>query len=376
MNTDIRLEGFIVIKAAVMEAPGKSIRIMELPKPDLEPGAVWLETIFSEVCGTDVHLYHGRLAGVPYPIIPGHINVGRIAEMNGEVKDVDGSVLKIGDIVTFMDVHETCHNCWYCLVAKASTRCPSRKVYGITYGIGDGILGGWSENIYLKPGVKIVKLPDSILPEAFIGAGCGLPTAFHAIEQTGIRLGDTVVVQGSGPVGLNAAILAQLTGALQVIVIGGPAHRLAIASEFGVDTVIDIQQVNPVDRIAMVKELTQGRGADVVIEATGVPGAVPEGMALARDAGTYVVVGQYTDNGSTSFNPHVDVNKKHLTIKGTWGIDLSHFYRSIQVMAKYGKRFAWEKMISKHYGLGNINQAVADVESQQVMKAVIDPYLK
>lgn len=365
-----------MIRAAILEKPLTPIKIQVLPEPDLEPGAALLTTIYSEVCGTDVHLYHGRLAGVPYPIIPGHINVGRVEKMNGIVKDADGQPLQLGDVVTFLDVHETCHDCWFCLVAKASTRCPSRKVYGITYGLQDGILGGWSEKIYLKPGVKVVKLPTTVKPEAFIGAGCGLPTAYHAIEQAAIKLGDTVVVQGSGPVGLNSAILAQLVGAVKVIVVGGPSHRLELAKQFGVDAVINIDDTTPEERVAAIKEMTAGRGADVVIEATGFPAAVKEGMAMARDAGTYVVVGQYTNNGDISMNPHLDINKKHLTIKGTWGIDLSHFYRSIQVMAKHHDRFAWENFVSGRYGLHEVNQAIDDVEHHRVMKAVIDPYKK
>ncbi len=362
-----------MIRAAVLEKPLAKLTIRDVPEPVLEPGAAWLETIYSEVCGTDVHLFHGRLSGVPYPIIPGHINVGRIAQTNGIVRDVEGDVLQTGDVVAFLDVHETCHNCWYCLVAKTSTRCPKRKVYGITYGLEDGILGGWSEKIYLKPGVKIVKLPTGLKPETFIGGGCGLPTAFHAIEQAGIKLGDTVVVQGSGPVGLNAAILSQLVGALRVIVVGGPKHRLDLAQEFGADTVLNIETVSASDRIAAIKDLTNGRGADVVIEATGAPGAIAEGMAMARDAGTYVVAGQYTDNGDVTINPHQLINRKHLTIKGTWGIDLSHFYRSIQVMGKYHSRFAWERMVSRHYTLSEVTQAIDDVEHCRVMKAVIEP---
>lgn len=362
-----------MIRAVLMEKPLEKMTVHELPEPKLEPGAAWLETIYSEVCGTDVHLFHGRLSGVPYPIIPGHINVGKIAETNGTVRDVDGNVLNVGDVVTFLDVHETCHNCWYCLVAKTSTRCPNRKVYGITYGLKDGILGGWSEKIYLKPGVKIVKLPPDLKPETFIGGGCGLPTAFHSIEQAAIRLGDTVVIQGSGPVGLNAAILAQLVGALRVIVVGGPQHRLDLARDFGADVVLDIETMSVADRAAAIKELTNGRGADVVIEATGAPGAVAEGMTMARDAGTYIISGQYTDNGDVTINPHLAINRKHLTIKGTWGIDLSHFYRSVQVMAKYHSRFAWERMVSQHYTLSEVNQAIADVEHCRVMKAVIEP---
>ena len=363
-----------MIRAAILEKPLMPLTVREFPRPDLEPGAAWLETIYSEVCGTDVHLYHGRLAGVPYPIIPGHINVGRIGEMNGIIRDVEGEVLKTGDLATFLDVHETCHNCWFCLVAKASTRCPNRKVYGITYGLQDGILGGWSTRIYLKPGVKIVKLPAGIAPEAFIGGGCGLPTAYHAVEQAGIRLGDTVVVQGSGPVGLNAIILAQLAGAIRVIAVGGPEHRLNLAQEFGADCCINIENTTTTERIAAVKELTNGRGADVVIEAAGAPKAISEGMDMARDAGTYVVCGQYTDNGDVTINPHWQLNRKHLAVKGTWGIDLSHFYRAIQVMGKHHRRFDWEKIVSRHYGLNEVTAAIADVASCRIMKAVVDPY--
>jgi D-arabinose 1-dehydrogenase-like Zn-dependent alcohol dehydrogenase len=156
-------------RAAVMVAPGLPLEVRDYPAPEMEPGSVLLQTIFSEVCGTDVHLHHGRLAGVPYPIIPGHVSVGRISAMAGEVRDVEGELLHSGDVVAFLDVHETCGRCWYCLVAKASTRCPSRRVYGITYSADEGLLGGWSEAIYLKPGVKVIKLPEGLTAERYIG---------------------------------------------------------------------------------------------------------------------------------------------------------------------------------------------------------------
>ena len=124
-------------KAATLTANGKIVFI-DRPVPTLEMGAVLLKTHYSEVCGTDVHLKHNKLAGVPYPIIPGHVSTGEIKELNGEVFEVNGSKLKLGDIVTFLDVHETCNSCWYCLVAKETTRCPKRKVYGITYSAEDG----------------------------------------------------------------------------------------------------------------------------------------------------------------------------------------------------------------------------------------------
>lgn len=362
-------------RVAIMPAPGVPLVTDVVPLPELEPGAVLLRTLASEVCGTDVHIWHGRLSGVPYPIIPGHVSVGEVAETGGDVMDVDGRPLLPGDQVTFLDVHGTCGSCWYCTVAKASTRCPQRKVYGITYGLADGVLGGWSEYIYLKPGVKIIRLPANVSPERFIGGGCGLPTAFHAVERGGVRLGDTVLVQGSGPVGLNAVILAQLAGAVQVILIGAPSIRLAMGRALGADDTIDITTTTEDERIARVLELTGGRGADVTIEATGNPAAVPEGMRLTRDAGVYAVAGQYTDAGEACFNPHSHLNRKHIDVRATWGTDLSHLYRAILVMGKHGDRYRWERFVTRRYGLDGAQQAMDDVAAGRVIKAVIDPWL-
>lgn len=364
-----------MVKAAVMTAANVPLEVQDFPRPTLEEGAVLLRTVYSEVCGTDVHLHHGRLGGVPYPLIPGHVNVGEIVELKGQPVDLDGAPLRVGQIVTFLDVHETCGRCWFCTVAKASTRCPYRRVYGITYSAKEGLLGGWSQMIYLKPGVKVLPLPDNVPAERFIGAGCGLPTAVHAIERAEIMLGDTVVVQGSGPVGLTAAILAQLSGATQVIVVGGPAKRLQEAERIGADVTINIEDLSPQERAARVLEITQGRGADITIEASGNPKAVNEGFAMTRDAGRYVIVGQYTDVGDIRINPHLDINKKHLEVRGCWGADFSHLWRGVQVLAKHGERFQWERFISRRYGLAEANQALDDVEHYRTVKALIDPNL-
>jgi len=361
------------IKAAVMEKVNGEIKIeiKEFSEPVLEEGAVLLKTMYSEICGTDVHLSHGQLAEVPYPLIPGHINVGVIEKMNGNICDIEGNAFKVGDMVTFLDVHETCNQCWYCLVAKATTRCPKRKVYGITYSAKDGLLGGWSQKIYLKPGVKIIKLPSNLPPIDFIAGGCGAPTALHAVERATIKLDNTVVVQGSGPVGLYAAVFSMLSGAGQVIVVDPSSNRLEMAKQIGVDYTIDASTGE--DRVAQVRQLTNGRGADVTIEASGNPKAVSEGMNMTRDNGTYVVVGQYTDAGDVSINPHWQINKKHLDIRGTWGIDYSHLYKTVRLMAKQQERFGWHRLVSKIYSLDEVEMALNDVERLQVIKAVIAP---
>jgi L-iditol 2-dehydrogenase len=362
-----------MFRSVVMPAPNAPLEIQTSPRPQVEQGGVLLKTLAAEVCGTDVHLWHGRLAGVPYPLIPGHVSVGEVLETGGPVRDVEGTDVLPGDVVTFLDVHETCGNCWYCLVAQATTRCPSRKVYGITYRARDGLLGGWSEAIMLKPGVKILKLAAGVGVDAFIGGGCGLPTAVHAVQLAGIQLGDRVLVQGSGPVGLSVCALARLSGAGWVGVTGAPALRLKTAEQFGADWTADVTDTSPEARRREVQALCGGVGPDVVIEASGNPAAVSEGCSLVRDAGRYVIVGQYTDAGSVEINPHTQINRKHLEIRGCWGSDFRHVWRAMQILQRFGGQFDWSGMISKRYALESVQTALEDVAAQRVVKAVILP---
>ena len=361
------------IKAAVMTAPGRPLELWDLDDPTIEPGGILLETIASEVCGTDVHIHHGRLAGVPYPIVPGHISVGRILEMRGVGEDTLGTPIAPGDVVTFYDVHETCRSCYYCLVAQQPNRCPSRRVYGITYSAREGPLGGWAERIYLKPGVQLLKLPEPLTADDVIGGGCGLFTGLAAVERGDLALGDTVLVQGTGPVGLSAVAFAALRGAGLVIAIGDPQARLELARTLGADAVMSVSRYPPEARDAMVRELTDGRGADVVIECAGNPDAVPEGFRLLRDGGIYVIAGHYTDVGTTTINPHLDINRKHAEVRGRWGLEFGHFYRALRLLAKHRKRLPFSQVIGGRYSLEDANEALSDVEALAVTKAIITP---
>lgn len=357
---------------AVFPAPGADVELRELPLPELEPGGALLAVQCSEVCGTDVHLQQGRLPGVPYPLIPGHVSAGTLAAIRGELRDVHGAPLREGDLVTFLDVHRTCHQCWYCLVAKASTRCPHRKVYGITYGAADGLCGGWAEYVHLKPGTRALRLGKTS-PRDFLVGGCALPTALHGIERARIGVGDSVLVLGIGPVGLSAAILAAQSGAATVLAIGGPAARIDAARALGIDDVLDFAMATPEQRVQWVQERTGGRGADVVIEATGAPQAVVQAMRCARDAGRVVVLGQYTDHGEVPFHPHADLNKKHLEVLGCWGSDYSHFHRAVQVAAHPRLGSPWRSLPVAEFALRNVGNALAAVARGDVVKALVRP---
>jgi len=356
---------------AVIPQPNAPVEVREVPFPDLEPNSALLEVELSEVCGTDLSLQRGLLQGVPYPLVPGHVAVGRLQKIRGELFDINGNAFHEGDRITFLDVHRTCNACWYCLVAKASTRCPHRKVYGITYGLDDGLCGGWATHIYLKPGTHCIRVDAH--PETFMAGGCALPTALHAVERAEVRIGDTVLVLGSGPVGINTILMARMSGALRVLCIGAPQSRLNAAMEAGASAVLNIETNDETARLNWVREQTSGRGADVTIEVAGVAEAVVQAMRFTRDAGRVVVVGQYTDHGPVELNPHSDLNKKHLDVRGCWGSDFSHFYRGVQIVSDTTSSSAWKAMKLSRSGLVDANEALASVGSGRILKALIDP---
>lgn len=399
------------VLAAVMTAPRQPIELRELPFPELEPNSALLRVELSEICGTDVHLHEGRLAGVPYPIIPGHVSVGVLERIRGQLLDVDGRPFAEGDRVTFLDVHRTCHRCRACLIDKASTRCPQRKVYGITYGLADGLTGGWAQAIYIKPGTICIRLDapadrsgsraevkgfhggaadsradvvglsaihgggfaTAVPSELFMAGGCSLPTALHAAERAEIRIGDTVLVLGAGPVGLSCVAFARMCGAGQVLCIGAPDARLEVARRMGADHGLNFMGLDESQRADWVRALTQGRGADVTIEAAGAPAAAVQAMRFTRDAGRAVIVGQYTDAGDVSLSPHADINRKHLDIRGCWGSDYSHFHRAVEVLRTgYGRR-TWGHMLCERRGLDSLNSALEDVAVARSVKLLVAP---
>ncbi len=356
-----------------MTAPERPVELREFAAPELAEGSALLETAFSEVCGTDVHLWHGRLAGVPYPIIPGHVSAGVLSAVRGAFPGIDGRPLVEGDRVVFFDVHRTCGRCRACTVNGTPTRCPSRRVYGITDPASEGLFGGWSQAIYLEPGVSAARLPDAVSFEDYIGGGCGLVTSVHAIERAGVTPGDAVLVQGTGAVGLSAIALARLSGATTVVAVGAPADRLELARAMGADHVFDLAATTPAERITAVRELTRGDGVDIVIEAAGSARAVEEGLELVRDGGTYVIAGHYTNAGPSTVNAHEQINRKHLDIRGCWGSHVRHFARALRLLERHAAHVPWRFIGARTYPLDRINEALADAEAMRIPKALVQP---
>jgi threonine dehydrogenase-like Zn-dependent dehydrogenase len=349
-----------------------SIEQAEIPAP--RPGAIVVKVTHGGICGTDVHLHHGNLP-IPIPVILGHEGIGVIAQLGeGVTSDFAGTPIREGDAVAWMS-SIPCGHCYWCVIEHERTLCESRKVYGInqSFDVWPKLSGSWADAIYLQPGSTLFKLPNGVTPEQAIALGCAGPTAVHGVlDIVRVNVGDTVVVQGSGPVGLAAAMYAHFSGAAKVIIVGGPASRLELAKEIGVgDVHFDIFDGSTTEeRLQRILAGTPYNwGADVVLECTGVPKAVPEGFEMVRKNGRYLVLGQYTDRGEVPINPHI-ITKKQLSVYGSWTFGEPHYQKYINSLPKLAERFKLERLITP-YPLADANRAMTDMAAGKVMKPVL-----
>ncbi len=363
------------VKAAVLTAYEQPLTMREFPSlTEAGPGEAVVRVEIAGICGTDVHLWLGQL-NVPLPVILGHETVGRLEVIGSGLKhDWRGNVLSVGDRVTWAS-SIVCGECYYCRVKRQPTRCLTRKAYGISYcaDTAPHLRGGYAEQIHLRAGTAIFRLPESLSSEAVVGAGCALATAIHGMERCPVEWGDTVIVQGTGPVGLAAIAVAKQAGATKILAIGGPPHRLVLAREFGADEVIDIGVVTDVaERQRMAIAFTGGYGADVVIECVGYPNVVNEGIELPRDGGRFLVLGQYANAGNISFNPHT-ITRKQLVVQGSWGFEPRHVDRGLRMLEIPHWQHLFANEITARFPLAEANEALETVKNWSAGKTVLIP---
>ncbi len=363
-----------VSRAAVLTAYKHPLELRDFPVPSVGPGEVLVRVEMAGICGTDVHLCDGEL-NIPLPVILGHETVGRIEAIGEGLKqDWRGTDLAVGDRITWAS-SMVCGECYYCRLKQQPTRCLFRKAYGISYCADEAphLRGGYAQHILLRAGTAIFRIPDAVSTESVVGAGCALTTVLHGVEHTTIELGDTVIVQGAGPVGLAALAVATQSGAAKVIVIGAPQLRLELARTFGAHATISVEDVpDAAERKKLVLAETGPYGADVILECVGRPSAVPEGWELCRDGGKCLVLGQYANSGDIPINPHM-ITRKQLQISGSWGFEPRHVDRALKLLEipHWQERFAAE--VTHRFPLEQASEAVETARRQIAGKTVILP---
>jgi L-iditol 2-dehydrogenase len=355
-------------KAAVFVGVGRPLEIQEFPIPDLEPGAVLVKMDMAAVCATDVHNCHNP--AWPHPMIFGHENIGVIDRLGKGVHgDVLGHPLKEGDRVIFRST--PCGRCFHCSIGE---NCQVVKNYGfIPCDKPPYLRGGFGQYLYLDPTPWLLRIPDGLSNDRALMSVIGNHTVLNGIERIGgIGLSDTVVVQGAGPIGMGALTQARVAGAHTVIVIGGPPSRLALARDMGADETIDLERhPEPGDRVAKVRELTRGRGADVVVECSGGDTAFQEGLEMVRVAGKYLVVGQLREQARLPVTPAL-ITRKVLRLNGVISSKPHHIIRTVQMMER-AVRYPVEKLITHRFPLTEVNRAFKSHETWEAMVAVVHP---
>ncbi len=272
------------MRAVTFQAPGE-VRVDEKPSPTIgasDEALVKIEA--SGICGSDLHIYHGRVPVEPGFTI-GHEFVGTVLGVGDDVDRVG-----IGDRVLGC-FHTACATCTSCLRGDYH-RCRRGRTFGHGSKLGD-LQGAQAEELLVpRANMTLRRVPDGMSADLALFAGDVMGTGYHAIAHAGVRVGDTVAVLGLGPVGLCAVQAARASGALKVFAIDTVEQRLEMASQFGAIALHLTEQ----DPKRAVRSQTNG-GADVVVDAVGDPAPLEMAISLARDAGTVSGIGAYAGRG-------------------------------------------------------------------------------
>jgi len=269
------------MRAVTFSAPGEVV-VKEVAEPEIADARDAIVRIESSgVCGSDLHIYHGRVKIEPGFTI-GHEYVGTVLAVGDDVREI-----AVGDRV--MGCFQTaCGRCFFCRRGLFH-KCDHSRTFG--HGATLGSLPGTQAEQALVPNADLVLrgVPEGMSDEVALFAGDVMGTAYHAVVESGMRAGDVAAVLGLGPVGLCAALLARASGAARVIAVDSVPERLAVAESFGAQGV----HLTDADPRAAARDATGGRGVDVCIDAVGDPRALE--IRLTRNCGTVQAVGVYAE---------------------------------------------------------------------------------
>ena len=363
-NRRIELERMAVsekLLASVKVGPSKT-ELHELDLPEIPADAALMRMEVAGVCGTDVSQYRLPLRGGP--LIMGHENVGYLSHVGNKFTAHNG--FKEGDLV-FLEHYLPCASCEWCHLGEyrhcAATEWfydPNAIRYGYTsMDIAPGLWGGFSHYVYLPNNAVLHKVPEGVTPEE---AGVATPMS-NGIQWTlidgEVGYDSTVLIQGPGQQGLCCLMAAKQAGASRVIVTGTSkdASRLAVATAFGADAVVDVQKE---DALTRVQEVTDGRGVDVVIDCTSGAGTAPILLgieATKRRGGTMVI--QAEGNQEFPSFPIGRLTRKGMTLKSARG----HSYRAVELALSTiaSRRFPLELMTTHKFGLAEVDYAIKSV---------------
>jgi len=344
------------MRAVTFQAPGE-VRVEEVPEPELiDAGDAIVRIEATGVCGSDLHIYHGRVQIEPGFTI-GHEYVGTVLAAGEDVRDV-----QVGDRV--LGCFQTaCGRCFFCRRGLFH-KCDSSRTFG--HGAALGALQGTQAERALVPNADLVlrKVPAGMSDETALFAGDVMGTGYHAVAESGLRAGDVAAVLGLGPVGLCAVQAAKAAGAAHVIAVDSVAERLAMAESFGAQAV----HLSEGDPRAAAREVTGGRGVDVCIDAVGHPQALDLALRLTRKCGTVQAIGVYAERCEL----HMGLLWiKSLQLCAGHANVIAHVDRVLAMMS--AGLLDPSPLVTHHMSLDDAPEAYALYDRREALKIVLTP---
>jgi threonine dehydrogenase-like Zn-dependent dehydrogenase len=364
-------------RMAVITDYGKPFELREQDVPDPEPGAVVLRMSQAGICGSDLHTWRGDMAANPLPPqgrAMGHEGSGRIWKLGkGVTTDALGTPIQEGDRVIHSAIFP-CMRCYNCLRGDVNF-CSNNLVYR-DVGAFPYFTGTYADYFYLPAGHPIFRVPDELPDSVLPSVNCAMGTVTQGLQAAGAGEDQYVVIQGAGGLGLTAAAMAKDMGAARVIVLDRLPQRLALARRFGADEVIDITEYDtPEARVERVRGLTGGRMADIVMELVGLASLLPEGIAMIRNGGTVVEIGNIVRDSTVAIEPSQLLRGKK--IMGSAMYRPSVLPLLLSFLLRTRDRYPFDTLISHRFPLDQINEAfpVAEWSDRQteVTRAVLVP---
>jgi putative phosphonate catabolism associated alcohol dehydrogenase len=352
-------------RLAVYDRPKAPFELKSFPIRAPRAGEVLVKIRMSTICRSDIHSYLGHRPN-PCPGVLGHEIIGNIVALGSDIKrDMRGDKLEVGDRITWSEYFIP-GSSYYTEVLDLPQKSPGVDKYGhMAVTTEPHHHGGFGEYCYILPRSWILKLPAELTDEEATPINCGVATVICVTEQAEVGMGDAVVIQGLGLLGLYAAAICKARGARLVIGVDPVPGRREIAARFGVDRVFEADTKE-------IRDLCKPEGADVVIELCGYPEVIPAGIQYLRTGGRYVLGGLVNPDAFVRIDAN-QILRKLLTLRGVHNYHPRHLIEALDFVHANRKRFPFHALVDGKYRLEEVGKAMQDAADRKVLRAAIVP---
>jgi len=357
-------------RLAALRGP-EDVALREFPVPDAEPGGIVTEVVRANVCGSELHIWSGEHPLVTDGVL-GHEALCRVTELGDGVEtDRAGQPLSEGDLVV-PAYFATCGHCAHCGAGRPRCCANAYEYWSRAPEEWPHFHGTFASHYYVHPDQYVYRVPADVPERAAAGANCAVSQVLCGLDRVDVGPDDTVVVQGAGGLGLAALAVATERGA-DTIAVDGVAGRLERAGAFGADHVVPLDEYDTVDaRAERVAALTDGLGADVAVEVTGVPDAFAEGVELLRAGGRYLEMGNIVPGRTTEFDPGA-MTRNSISVESLMRYDPWVLREALDFLAAHHDDYPFADLLDAEFALEDVTAALEHSADRSVTRATLVP---